>query len=671
MYSPLKPIISPLALKCTNTVTVSLPWFVQRTEHNPALTNFRALVNGEEAFGAVYDAILAARHSIDIVCWGFQPSMYFKRGPGNSSWPIGELLKRKGEQGVRVRLLCWADPLRLAQWGENMAPGSNLASMLSPGTANEVQRAFDRRWYLRANLSNVSLSSLTGLAENTFAELVPSLRDTDKAFANLEFATRSFDLSNRIELAYQTWVNGKDSGRSTAMKAKNSLAMSMMPTHHQKTVLIDYELPQHSVGFVMGHNMLDAYWDRDNHSAMMWRADLGRNGLNPRQDISSRVRGPILADINQNFCRAWDAATGQQLEAARRPIRKQIPFLPEVDTPTMAQILRTYAKTGEAGSPPVNACDAGGSQRFKRDIEKMYLQAVNNVTRYIYIENQYFRYPPLAEAIKYAVQRQIECGRDPGKHGAVHLFVVTNDNDEAVTDGSVNTYRMLEALGRPDGIPAVAKLEREDEVRAQIKLEYQRGWEEMKKEWLTTADRIRGLPETGAMGKRMPQTQPEWDEQLKAFKAVEARVAALRARLGETKETIVPSQIPGLKVHVCSLVAPDSLPGAWQHVYVHSKLMIVDDVFMTLGSANINTRSMMADSELNICHENAAISHPLRTRLWNMHTGGMGAQDDVGKAFEQWGKIIDRNISHREYHLKPYASLVRFMYASDKRRLWD
>ena len=58
----------------------------------------------------------------------------------------------------------------------------------------------------------------------------------------------------------------------------------------------------------------------------------------------------------------------------------------------------------------------------------------------------------------------------------------------------------------------------------------------------------------------------------------------------------VPVDIPGLKVHVCTLVAPDSLPGNWIPVYIHSKLMIVDDVFMTLGSANINTRSMEGDT---------------------------------------------------------------------------
>jgi hypothetical protein len=31
-------------------------------------------------------------------------------------------------------------------------------------------------------------------------------------------------------------------------------------------VLVDYELPESAVGFVMGHN--DEYWDTDKHSAL-------------------------------------------------------------------------------------------------------------------------------------------------------------------------------------------------------------------------------------------------------------------------------------------------------------------------------------------------------------------------------------------------------------------
>ena len=70
--------------------------------------------------------------------------------------------------------------------------------------------------------------------------------------------------------------------------------------------------------------------------------------------------------------------------------------------------------------------------------------------------------------------------------------------------------------------------------------------------------------------------------------------------------------------------------------------MIINDVFMTLGSANINTRSMEVDSELNIRHERPEITQPLRRRLWGLHTAGQDSSDNPAEAFEAWGKIIDQ-----------------------------
>lgn len=97
-------------------------------------------------------------------------------------------------------------------------------------------------------------------------------------------------------------------------------------------------------------------------------------------------------------------------------------------------------------------------------------------------------------------------------------------------------------------------------------------------------------------------------------------------------------------------------------VYIHSKLMIVNDVFTTHGSANINTRSMQVDSELNIAHEWVSVTRALRRRLWNLHTNGMGAQDDPAKAFKAWEEIIKNNKDSQSRNLMPTAPLVEFYY---------
>ncbi|KJH86845.1 phospholipase, partial [Pseudomonas fluorescens] len=136
--------------------------------------------------------------------------------------------------------------------------------------------------------------------------------------------------------------------------------------------------------------------------------------------------------------------------------------------------------------------------------------------------------------------------------------------------------------------------------------------------------------------------------------------------------TVLPEEIPGLKVHICSLVAPDSPGGKpWMPVYIHSKLMIINDVFTTHGSANINTRSMQVDSELNIAHEWMSVTQALRRRLWDLHTGEKGSQDDPKKAFKAWQEIINKNKDRQadKENGVPEASLVEFYY--DKAVLKD
>ncbi|HSY28258.1 MAG TPA: phosphatidylserine/phosphatidylglycerophosphate/cardiolipin synthase family protein, partial [Burkholderiaceae bacterium] len=104
---------------------------------------------------------------------------------------------------------------------------------------------------------------------------------------------------------------------------------------------------------------------------------------------------------------------------------------------------------------------------------------------------------------------------------------------------------------------------------------------------------------------------------------------------------------------------------------------IVDDVFTTLGSANINLRSMEADSELNICHEHMGATQPLREQLWGIHTKGkgVGKKDgdrlDAKSAFTQWGDIVTRNATKQAKKLPPDASLIQFRYDDAKRTNWD
>ncbi|WP_436498572.1 phospholipase D-like domain-containing protein [Actinokineospora sp. HUAS TT18] len=54
-------------------------------------------------------------------------------------------------------------------------------------------------------------------------------------------------------------------------------------------------------------------------------------------------------------------------------------------------------------------------------------------------------------------------------------------------------------------------------------------------------------------------------------------------------------------------------------VYVHAKLAIVDDEWMTIGSANLNEHSLFNDTEVNIATDDADLIRATRLRLWSEH----------------------------------------------------
>lgn len=123
------------------------------------------------------------------------------------------------------------------------------------------------------------------------------------------------------------------------------------------------------------------------------------------------------------------------------------------------------------------------------------------------------------------------------------------------------------------------------------------------------------------------------------------------------------SRFPG--TNLSSYISFNSLAGnvqfedafCMEQIYVHSKLLIVDDHIVIMGSANINDRSMVGtrDSEICILVENdlerreshmrghpvsvSAFAHDLRVKLWAEHLG-FGPDDD-------WQPLRDPLLAYR------------------------
>jgi phosphatidylserine/phosphatidylglycerophosphate/cardiolipin synthase-like enzyme len=65
----------------------------------------------------------------------------------------------------------------------------------------------------------------------------------------------------------------------------------------------------------------------------------------------------------------------------------------------------------------------------------------------------------------------------------------------------------------------------------------------------------------------------------------------------------------------------------YRPIYVHAKVAIIDDLWSTVGSANLNNRGMRDDTEMNVATFNAELARDLRLMLWAEHLGLMSEDD--------------------------------------------
>lgn len=85
-----------------------------------------------------------------------------------------------------------------------------------------------------------------------------------------------------------------------------------------------------------------------------------------------------------------------------------------------------------------------------------------------------------------------------------------------------------------------------------------------------------------------------------------------------------------------TLVSHGDDPGP---VYVHAKLSIVDDRWLSVGSANLNEHSLFNDTELNVVTDDPDVVRGTRLKLWSEHLG-LSVDEVSGPAHvvvdEQW-----------------------------------
>eukprot|EP00252_Welwitschia_mirabilis_P027753 TRINITY_DN961_c0_g1_i1.p1 TRINITY_DN961_c0_g1~~TRINITY_DN961_c0_g1_i1.p1 ORF type:complete len:812 (+),score=132.73 TRINITY_DN961_c0_g1_i1:264-2699(+) len=508
----------------------------------------------------IFDAITNAKHLIYITGWSVYTEITLIRDPkrpkAGGDVTLGELLKTKASEGVRVLMLVWDDR------------------------------------------TSVPLLKQDGLMATHDEETMNYFKDTD---VNCVLCPRNPDDGNSFI---------------------QDLQISTMFTHHQKIVVVDAPLPGDSdqrriVSFVGGIDLCDGRYDTQFHSLFRTLdsahhsdfhqpnfpgASIEKGGpREPWHDIHSKLEGPVAWDVLYNFEQRWQKQGGKDLLLRLRDtdIISPSAVTYEDDPETWhVQVFRSIDGGAAFGFPdtPEEAAKSGlvsGKDHIiDRSIQDAYINAIRRAKDFIYIENQYFlgsSYSWRGDDIK------------PESIGADHLIPKELSLKIVSKIEAGEPFRVYVVVPMwPEGVPESSSVQAIlDWQRRTMQMMYtdvaqalsaKQIYDQSPKDYLTffcLANR-----EVKLDGEYIPAEQPEDDTDYK--------------RAQENRRFMI---------------------------YVHAKMMIVDDEYIIVGSANINQRSMDGgrDSEIamgayqpyHLAASEPARGqiHGFRMSLWYEHTG--------------------------------------------------
>jgi phosphatidylserine/phosphatidylglycerophosphate/cardiolipin synthase-like enzyme len=178
-----------------------------------------------------------------------------------------------------------------------------------------------------------------------------------------------------------------------AIEGKFAVLIEQHPTHrigswHQKTIVIDGR-----IAYVGGMNARQNDWDAT-HSAYDYRRmphtttglertkrqkNKAETEYPPRHDFMMRIEGALVMDVQNNFISRWNSAIDNKNFFYRRLTKlNAATSLPKSSGSKSGQIVRTM---------PLHASTPLG----ETGCFDMYVRAIRNAEKYIYIEDQYFR----------------------------------------------------------------------------------------------------------------------------------------------------------------------------------------------------------------------------------------------------------------------------------------
>ncbi|XP_050384992.1 phospholipase D gamma 1-like [Argentina anserina] len=334
---------------------------------NLILDGGRPYVHGK-CWSDIYDAIRQARRLIYIAGWSVWHNVKLVRdGSAASNVTIGDLLRSKSQEGVRVLLLVWDDPTSRSILGYK-------TDGIMQTHDEEIRRFFKH-------------SSVQVL------------------------------LCPRTAGKRHSWVKQREVGT--------------IYTHHQKTVIVDADAGHNRrkiLAFVGGLDLCDGRYDTPNHDLFKTLKTEHKDDYHnptytgstagcprePWHDLHSRLDGPAAYDVLTNFEERWlKASKPQGMKKLKKSTYNdsllKLERIPDIIGASHAastsdydpetwhvQIFRSIDSNSVKGFPkdPKEATMknlvCGKNVLIDMSIHTAYVKAIRAAQHFLYIENQYF-----------------------------------------------------------------------------------------------------------------------------------------------------------------------------------------------------------------------------------------------------------------------------------------
>ncbi|MGL4668397.1 MAG: hypothetical protein ACRCWR_10780, partial [Saezia sp.] len=350
------------------TINATPAWYLDNSRYEVRNGNsFKPYLSGKDVFRDIAHSILKAKKSVDIVCTFFDPAMPMVRGEdsfrsknntsfttdydkGNESgWFLGDtfgniiLSALINNPKLKIRMVIWYNAKAITFAGPNIV--GVAPKFYEPKIdAHEGGTGFDPFFFTdtppqkgAATYSAQEQESILGAALGLPDRDPAATAYSSKWFRHVVWAKEGY--LDRLGIIHRS-INTPENIKEEDGRYPKEIASLAVGCDHQKTVLIDVDdmfddniqrndqADPH--GYILGHNYLTQYWSDFPFKHTDERHEMG---CIPYHDFSVQVRGPLLIDLNDNFCEAWGAPLRPKKEIYEGPHSQRMGVFGEEHAP--------------------------------------------------------------------------------------------------------------------------------------------------------------------------------------------------------------------------------------------------------------------------------------------------------------------------------------------------